>query len=103
MEEKTFSCSAGDMKPPSAPNGNSSKPARSLDAQARELISRRTREAMADPDVRKRISEATKSAMRERAKWFPELCALQSAWRAAGPEARRRFLEEIIGGVCDGA
>lgn len=60
------------------------------------LISTRTREAMASPEVRRRISEATKRGMAARAAWAPELRGLRAAWLSAGPAARRRFLDGIL-------
>ncbi|PPC98687.1 MAG: hypothetical protein CTY36_10645 [Methylocystis sp.] len=64
--------------------------------EQRALISMRTREAMAPSEVRQRISEATKRGMAARAAWGPELQALRAAWRSAGPDARRRFLDELL-------
>jgi hypothetical protein len=64
--------------------------------EQRTLISTRTREAMASPEVRRRISEATKRGMAARAAWAPELAALRAAWRSAGPDARQRFLDELL-------
>lgn len=87
---------------PLAPPPGLKKPTRKLDQAARDEIGRRTREAMADPAIRARISEATKAGMRRRADWFPGLCALEAAWRSAPPEARRRFLSEIFESVSNG-
>ncbi|ULO22974.1 hypothetical protein [Methylocystis sp. SB2] len=67
-----------------------------MSAERRELISARTKAAMASPEVRKRISERTKLGMAARAQWAPELHALEKAWRDAGPLARRRFFERML-------
>lgn len=64
--------------------------------EQRAIISTRTREAMAPLEVRRRISEATKRGIAARAEWAPELIALRSAWRGASPEARERFLDELL-------
>ena len=63
----------------------------------RKQISARTRDAMAAPEVRQRISERTKVGMAARTVWAPELAALRGVWRAAGREARRRFLDDLFG------
>jgi hypothetical protein len=62
----------------------------------RARISIATRERMAAPEVRRKISEATKRGIAARAAWAPELRALREAWRSAGPDARRHFLDEIL-------
>lgn len=51
---------------------------------------------MADPEVRKRISDRTKEGMLAAAGMLPELAALRSAWRAARPAVRKRFLSELM-------
>jgi len=71
-----------------------------MSAERRQLISARTKAAMASPEVRKRISERTKLGMAARSQWAPEFHALEKAWRDAGPRARRRFLEEIFEALC---
>ena len=68
----------------------------------RQLISARTKAAMAAPEVRKRISERTKLGMAAKARWAPEFRELDKAWRAAGPIARHKFLDRLIGGLCGG-
>lgn len=75
---------------------------RQIPPEQRAKISEATRAAMADPAVRKRISDRTKAGMRAaEAAAVKELKGLQRAWRAAGPAARRRFLADLlsIGGL----
>lgn len=69
----------------------------------RQLISLRTKAAMASPEVRKKISERTKLGMAARATWEPELSALRSAWTDARPSVRKRFLDEIFEALCGDA
>ncbi len=69
----------------------------------RQLISARTKAAMARPEVRRRISERTKLGMAARATWGPELAALRCAWAGARPAARKRFLDEILEALYDDA
>lgn len=71
-----------------------------MSAERRQLISKRTRAAMAAPEVRKKISDGTKLGMAARKEWAPELHAIKTAWRDAGPIARRRFLDEIFAALC---
>jgi len=51
---------------------------------------------LAAPEMRRKISERTREGIAQRAKWSGELAALHIVWRAACPEARRRFLDEIL-------
>ncbi|ULO25118.1 hypothetical protein [Methylocystis sp. SB2] len=67
-----------------------------MSPEQRQLISIATRERMAAPEVRRKISEATKRGIAARAEWAPELVALRAAWLSAGPDARRRFLDELL-------
>ncbi|RNJ50290.1 hypothetical protein D1O30_12465 [Methylocystis hirsuta] len=68
--------------------------------ERRQLISKRTRAAMATPEVRKKVSDRTKVGIAARKEWSCELAALRVVWRAACPEARRRFIDEIFEALC---
>ncbi len=72
-----------------------------MSAERRQLISDRTRAAMASPEVRRKISERTREGMAARKEWSCDLAALRVVWRAACPDARRRFLDEIFEPVLD--
>jgi hypothetical protein len=74
-----------------------------MSAERRQIISARTKAAMASPEVRKRISEGTKLGMAARSQWAPEFHALEKAWRDAGPVARQRFLERLLGFLAERA
>lgn len=65
-------------------------------ADARRRIAEATRAAMVAPEVRQRISERTKEGMRRS---VPEVDRLIAAWRAAGPSARRAFLNQVLSPV----
>ncbi|WP_245453016.1 hypothetical protein [Bradyrhizobium sp. C9] len=54
-------------------------------------ISKRTKERMADPEVRQRIREGMQAASDEAA----EVKMLRAAWLAASPAARTKFLIEL--------
>jgi hypothetical protein len=54
-------------------------------------ISQRTKKRMADPEVRQRIRDGMRAASGETA----ELHLLRTAWFAARPTARKRFLIEL--------
>lgn len=71
-----------------------------MSAERRQLISERTRAAMAPAEVRKKISDRTKLGMAARKEWSCELAALRVVWRVACPEARRRFLAEVFEALC---
>lgn len=64
--------------------------------ESRRALSQKVRASMADPEVRKRISDRTKEGMLAAAGMLPELAALRSAWRAARPAVRKRFLSELM-------
>jgi len=55
---------------------------------------------MADPAVRKKISERTKAGMARASTLAPQKRALAVAWQAACPEIRKSFLDEILAPVC---
>lgn len=74
-----------------------------MSAERRQLISERTKAAMAASEVRMRISDRTKIGMAAKAAWAPELAALRDAWTSAGSAARRRFLDEIFEALCGDA
>ena len=62
------------------------------DPAMRAVISAATKAGMADPAVRRRIKEGMKRAADER----DEIKLLRVAWRASSPDARRRFLAELL-------
>jgi hypothetical protein len=65
--------------------------------ERRELISRRTREAMAEPEIRDRVREGTRRGVAAaEAIVSDEVAALRCAWRAAGAKARMRFLAGLV-------
>jgi hypothetical protein len=76
------------------------KPGGTHDEATRALISERTQQAMAAPEVRQRISERTKAGMAAASGSAAERAALRLAWRTARPSVRRAFLEELLGPVC---
>jgi hypothetical protein len=76
------------------------KPGRTHDNITRALISERTREAMAAPEVRQRISGRTKAGMAAASGSAAERAALRLAWRTARPSVRRAFLEQLFGPLC---
>lgn len=60
-------------------------------------ISQRTKERMANPEVRQRIRDGMQAASGESA----ELLLLRTAWFAARPAARKRFLVELTSAEMD--
>jgi hypothetical protein len=73
------------------------KPSRRHSPEARRHIAKTTRDAMASPAVRQKISVATKLGMAARvAEELPELTGLRTAWRGARSSVRRRFIEEVL-------
>lgn len=69
---------------------------RRMTAEERRKVAEATRIAMADPAVRQRISERTKAGMRRASAEAQQLEAIRAAWSAAGRQARRRFMLEIV-------
>jgi hypothetical protein len=76
------------------------KPGSTHDSITRALISERTRQAMAAPEVRQRVSERTKAGMARASRMAAERAALGLAWRTARPAVRRSFLEELFAPLC---
>ncbi|ATQ67351.1 MULTISPECIES: hypothetical protein [Methylosinus] len=67
--------------------------------EIRQRISDRTREAMARPDVQARIAQGKAAAAQKKQadgeKLSGELVALRAVWAASGAQARNAFLGEI--------
>jgi hypothetical protein len=76
------------------------KPGGTHDEATRALISARTRQAMAAPAVRQRISERTKAGMAAVSGSASERAALAFAWRLARPSVRRAFVEGLFTPLC---
>jgi hypothetical protein len=66
------------------------------DPEVRAKISEATKLRMASPEVRQRIRDGIRAASRESV----ELRALRTFWLTVRPSVRRRFLEEIILAAC---
>jgi len=49
-----------------------------------------------DPEMRRRVSDATKMATRDIAEWTPDFRLLPDAWTQARPWAREQVLRQII-------
>jgi hypothetical protein len=64
--------------------------------EARAALSAKMKVVMNDPEVRRRVSDATKEAMRNHAERMPDLRLLLDAWTRARPWAREQFLRRII-------
>jgi hypothetical protein len=79
------------------------KPGSTHDNITRALISERTRQAMAAPEVRQRVSERTKAGMARASGMAAERAALALAWRTARPAVRRLFLQELLAPLCSGS
>jgi hypothetical protein len=73
------------------------RPGRQHTPEARARIAAATCAAMDDPAVRARISAATKAGMARAAGSAPELSVLRSAWAAARPSVREKFITELLG------
>jgi hypothetical protein len=79
------------------------KPGSRHDQGARARIAEGTRAAMASPEVRRRISERTREGMLAASELqHSELHGLRTAWRAARPVARQRWLAELFALICGG-
>jgi hypothetical protein len=66
--------------------------ARWRDPEKRRQHGELTRQRMNDPDVRQRIRDGMQAA----AESASELRALRSAWAAARPSVREKFLAEVL-------
>lgn len=68
--------------------------------EIRARISAGTKAAMASPEVRARISQRTKEGLAAASGAMDEGRLLRTAWRAARPSVRKRFLEELFVPAC---
>jgi hypothetical protein len=76
---------------------------RSYTPEQRRALSQKVRATMADPEVRKRISDRTNEGMLAASDLAPELTALRDAWRVARPAVRKRFLAEVMAELVEAA
>jgi hypothetical protein len=79
------------------------KPGSTHDNITRALISERTRQAMAAPEVRQRVSERTEAGMARASGMAAERAALALACLTARSAARRLFLEELLAPLSSGS
>lgn len=75
-----------------------SNKARWDDPAKRAAVSEATKARMADPAVRQRI----KDGMLQASGISDDLRLIRSAWKAASPLARKRFLDDLFRPACDG-
>lgn len=68
--------------------------------ELRARISAATKAAMARADVRERISRRTKEGMAAASGAMDEGRLLRTAWRSARPSVRKRFLEDLFAPAC---
>jgi hypothetical protein len=64
--------------------------------EARARIAAGTRAAMDNPNVQSRVSAATKAGMARAAGSAPELLLRRTAWAAARPTVRQKFVAELL-------
>jgi len=78
---------------------------KSMTLETRAALSAKLKVVMNDPEVRRRVSDATKKAMRDHGQGTPDLRLLLDAWTWAHSWAReqllrqnirKRFLEELL-------
>ena len=67
-----------------------------MSAEERRTVSELTRQRMADPVVRRRISECTRQGKAKADGSAAELHLLKAGWAAARPSARQEFLLPVI-------
>jgi hypothetical protein len=70
-----------------------------MTAERRAAISAATKEKMADPAIRAKISRRTKDGILSAQGGLYELRDLRTAWKRAQPHIRRRFFSEVIDGL----
>jgi hypothetical protein len=73
--------------------------ARMIDPAVRAEISAATKARMADPAVRQRIRDGMAAAAGD----LVSLTVLRSAWQGAPSSVRRRFIEELLAPLFEGA
>jgi hypothetical protein len=62
----------------------------------RVVIGQRTRERMASPAVREKISRRTREGLERSQQVAAQLAQLQAAWDGVPPIVRRKFLTQIL-------
>jgi hypothetical protein len=76
------------------------KPQHKRTPEQRARIAAGTKAAMANPEVRARISERTKLGILAASPQRRELVALSTAWSEARPGVRSRFIKEVFKATC---
>jgi len=69
---------------------------KSMTSEARAALAAKMKVVINDPEMRRRVSDATKKAMRDIAERTPDLRLLLDAWTQARPWAREQFLRQNI-------
>jgi hypothetical protein len=69
---------------------------KSMTSEARAALAAKMKVVINDPEMRRRVSDATKKAMRDIAERTPDLRLLLDVWTQAPPWAREQFLCQNI-------